>query len=91
MKPLQLYKLKNIKYLDQKYFILNIKILGYSSLIITLLLASGFTLWQMFEYYDSLFYISDSIYGSNLFMTIEFHSFHILIGTMFWVLLYIEC
>ena len=37
----------------------------------------------MFEYYDSLFYMSDSIYGSSFYMTTGFHGFHVFIGTVF--------
>jgi heme/copper-type cytochrome/quinol oxidase subunit 3 len=54
-----------------------------NSLIITILLASIFTLLQYFEYVTSPFSISDGIYGSVFFMTTGFHGFHVLIGTCF--------
>ena len=53
------------------------------ALIITLILATLFTSLQAFEYFDSPFTISDSVFGSCFFMTTGFHGFHVFIGTIF--------
>lgn len=49
----------------------------------TLLLAFFFTACQAYEYVESLFFISDSVYGSTFFLLTGFHGFHVLIGTIF--------
>nr|QZI86066.1 cytochrome c oxidase subunit III [Ischnobaenella hainana] len=53
------------------------------SLTLTVMLGMYFTLLQGFEYYESSFTISDSIYGSCFFMMTGFHGIHVIIGTMF--------
>jgi cytochrome c oxidase subunit 3 len=53
------------------------------SLVITILLAIVFTGLQVFEYCNSNFTISDSIYGSTFYMATGFHGFHVFIGTCF--------
>nr|UGK73326.1 cytochrome c oxidase subunit III [Signoretia aureola] len=53
------------------------------SLIMTIILGMYFTLLQMYEYYESSFTISDSIYGSTFFMSTGFHGLHVIIGTIF--------
>jgi len=58
----------------------------YSSqiaLVLTIVLATIFTLLQVFEYLNSPFSISDGIYGSTFFMTTGFHGLHVFIGTCF--------
>nr|AFN27597.1 cytochrome c oxidase subunit III [Diadromus collaris] len=53
------------------------------SLMITVILGFYFTTLQMFEYKESMFSISDSIYGSTFFMITGFHGLHVIIGTLF--------
>lgn len=54
-----------------------------SSLHMTILLALMFTVMQYVEYVESMFNISDGIYGSTFFLTTGFHGLHVLIGTTF--------
>lgn len=51
-------------------------------LIFTVLLAMFFTALQMFEYYESAFFMSDGVYGSTFFLMTGFHGFHVIIGTI---------
>nr|AFI23518.1 cytochrome c oxidase subunit III [Coridius chinensis] len=53
------------------------------SLFITIMLGVYFTMLQGYEYMESSFCISDSIYGSSFFMATGFHGFHVIVGTTF--------
>nr|UFI48422.1 cytochrome c oxidase subunit III [Gunungidia aurantiifasciata] len=53
------------------------------SMIITILLGVYFSMLQLYEYIESPFCISDSIYGSTFFMSTGFHGIHVIIGTIF--------
>nr|YP_011017064.1 cytochrome c oxidase subunit III [Saldoida armata]WQB61742.1 cytochrome c oxidase subunit III [Saldoida armata] len=53
------------------------------ALTITVMLGIYFTTLQAYEYKESSFSISDSIYGSSFFMATGFHGIHVIIGTMF--------
>nr|YP_006234422.1 cytochrome c oxidase subunit III [Robertsicus elaphensis]AET63069.1 cytochrome c oxidase subunit 3 [Robertsicus elaphensis] len=53
------------------------------SLKITIFLGLMFTIFQLWEYFQALFSISDSIFGSTFFLTTGFHGIHVIIGTMF--------
>nr|QPA36040.1 cytochrome c oxidase subunit III [Camarochiloides weiweii] len=53
------------------------------SLFLTVILGLYFTALQGFEYYESSFTISDSVYGSCFFMATGFHGIHVIIGTTF--------
>nr|AJG02512.1 cytochrome c oxidase subunit III [Euplectus karstenii] len=52
-------------------------------LIFTVILGMYFSMLQMYEYIESPFTISDSIYGSSFFMATGFHGIHVIIGTTF--------
>nr|ATC73074.1 cytochrome c oxidase subunit III [Cicadellinae sp. EMHAU-2015-Zz060410] len=53
------------------------------STILTICLGIYFSLLQLYEYMESPFCISDSIYGSTFFMSTGFHGIHVIIGTIF--------
>nr|AFY16824.1 cytochrome c oxidase subunit III [Leptobelus sp. HL-2012] len=53
------------------------------SMMITITLGIYFSLLQLYEYYESSFSISDSVYGSSFFMSTGFHGIHVMIGTTF--------
>nr|YP_010586243.1 cytochrome c oxidase subunit III [Himalopsyche malenanda]UZZ44005.1 cytochrome c oxidase subunit III [Himalopsyche malenanda] len=53
------------------------------SLAITVTLGFYFTMLQYYEYLESSFSISDSVYGSTFFMATGFHGLHVIIGTIF--------
>jgi len=54
-----------------------------SGLLITILLATIFTLCQVYEYINAPFDISDSVYGSTFYMLTGLHGGHVIIGTIF--------
>lgn len=52
-------------------------------LIITVILGVYFTILQGYEYYEAIFSIRDSVYGSCFFIATGFHGIHVIIGTTF--------
>uniref|UniRef100_UPI0030FE5488 cytochrome c oxidase subunit III n=1 Tax=Ixodes trianguliceps TaxID=347913 RepID=UPI0030FE5488 len=59
---------------------------AFKSLLITIILGLLFTTLQSWEYIESQFSISDSIFGSTFFMTTGFHGIHVIIGTTFLII-----
>nr|YP_010363517.1 cytochrome c oxidase subunit III [Atkinsoniella tiani]YP_010363543.1 cytochrome c oxidase subunit III [Atkinsoniella warpa]UNZ12618.1 cytochrome c oxidase subunit III [Atkinsoniella tiani]UNZ12644.1 cytochrome c oxidase subunit III [Atkinsoniella warpa] len=53
------------------------------STMLTIYLGVYFSILQLYEYIESPFCISDSIYGSTFFMSTGFHGIHVMIGTIF--------
>nr|QZZ18260.1 cytochrome c oxidase subunit III [Dikraneurini sp. SL-2021a] len=53
------------------------------SMLVTMTLGIYFSILQLYEYIESTFCISDSIYGSTFFMATGFHGLHVIIGTTF--------
>nr|YP_011017398.1 cytochrome c oxidase subunit III [Amblyomma parvum]WQF69061.1 cytochrome c oxidase subunit III [Amblyomma parvum] len=58
------------------------------SLKITVGLGFLFTFFQIFEYFQAQFSITDSIFGSTFFLTTGFHGIHVIIGTIFLIVSY---
>jgi len=52
------------------------------SLLLTIVLAIVFTMFQVLEYCEAAFTISDSVFGSCFYMATGFHGFHVFIGTI---------
>ena len=53
------------------------------SLISTISLAIFFTMIQAYEYLETSFSISDSVYGTTFFLLTGFHGIHVIVGTIF--------
>nr|YP_003734710.1 cytochrome c oxidase subunit III [Cotesia vestalis]ACH71094.1 cytochrome c oxidase subunit III [Cotesia vestalis] len=56
---------------------------SFFSLFMTVLLGLIFSYFQYLEYNESFFSINDSVYGSIFFMLTGFHGFHVIVGTIF--------
>lgn len=54
-----------------------------TGLLLTIFLAVFFTIFQVYEYLNSPFNISDSVYGSTFYMLTGLHGFHVIVGTLF--------
>jgi len=54
-----------------------------TSLLLTLVLASCFTAFQVYEYLNAPFHLSDGVYGSTFYMLTGLHGFHVFVGTLF--------
>jgi heme/copper-type cytochrome/quinol oxidase subunit 3 len=52
-------------------------------LIFTVTLGAIFTGFQILEYSEAAFCISDGVYGSTFFLATGFHGFHVLVGSIF--------
>jgi len=53
------------------------------ALVVTIILAIIFTAFQVIEYLEAPFTISDGIYGTTFFLATGFHGFHVFVGTCF--------
>ena len=56
-------------------------------LIITVVLGVYFTILQALEYFEASFTFADRIYGSTFFIATGFHGLHVLIGTLFLIVI----
>lgn len=60
----------------------------FISLIVTLVLGVYFVSLQGLEYYLRSFRISDSVFGSIFFLGTGFHGFHVIVGTLFLIVVF---
>lgn len=60
------------------------------SLIVTWILGLYFLSLQWFEYRIATFNISDSVYGSRFYMATGFHGFHVIVGTLLLIVIWIR-
>ena len=54
-----------------------------TGLLLTLVFATTFTLFQAYEYLNAPFNISDGIYGATFYSLTGLHGFHVIVGTIF--------
>lgn len=66
------------------------KLYAKDGLVFTIGLALLFTAFQVYEYIEAPFNISDGIYGSTFFMSTGFHGFHVIIGTTFIIVCFLR-
>lgn len=59
-------------------------------LLTTIILGLYFTSLQLFEYYEAIFSVSDSIFGATFFVATGFHGLHVIIGTTFLIVCFIR-
>lgn len=60
------------------------------SLVLTIILAIIFTLYQAYEYNMADFRLADGIYGSTFYMATGFHGFHVFVGTISLIICFIR-
>ena len=53
---------------------------------LTIILGLYFTFLQGLEYYEARFSFSDGIYGSTFFIATGFHGLHVIVGTIFFLI-----
>jgi len=58
--------------------------------VYTIFLAVLFIAFQVYEYREATFTISDSIYGASFYMATGFHGFHVFIGTCFIIVCFLR-
>ena len=56
---------------------------GVIAFSMTIFLAIVFTLFQVYEYVEAPFNLSDGVYASTFFVATGFHGLHVIIGTIF--------
>ena len=52
-------------------------------MVLTVVLGLVFTALQALEYYEATFTIADSVYGTTFYVATGFHGLHVIIGTLF--------
>lgn len=69
--------------LSHHYILLSNIYISKITLIFGILYGVIFLLFQVIEYFESSFRISDSVYGSLFYIITGFHGLHVFIGTLF--------
>ena len=59
-------------------------------LIVTILLGVYFSILQILEYFEASFTFADRIYGSTFFIATGFHGLHVIIGTLFLIVILVR-
>lgn len=59
-------------------------------LILTVILGVYFTILQGIEYYEANFTFADGVYGSTFFIATGFHGLHVIVGTLFLIVILIR-
>lgn len=57
---------------------------------LTWILGVAFTIFQVQEYQSSFFGLADRVYGTSFFMLTGFHGIHVLIGTIFLIVIFLK-
>lgn len=63
---------------------------AWKSLMVTWWLGFYFLLLQLFEYFSASFGINDSVFGSVFFIATGFHGLHVIIGSLFLIIMWIR-
>ena len=58
-------------------------------LIIKVILGIYFTILQELKYFEASFTFADRVYGSTFFIATEFHGLHVIVGTIFLLIILI--
>lgn len=61
-----------------------------NGLVLTIILGVLFLICQLYEYIYSLFSFSDRVFGSIFFIATGFHGIHVLIGTLFLLMIFLR-
>lgn len=59
-------------------------------ILVTVILGIYFSILQGYEYIEASFTIADSVYGSSFFIATGFHGLHVIIGTIFIIIILIR-
>ena len=59
-------------------------------LVLTVILGFYFSILQILEYYEASFTFADRVYGSTFFIATGFHGLHVIIGTLFLLVILIR-
>lgn len=55
--------------------------------MVTVILGIYFTILQGLEYFEARFTFADRVYGSTFFIATGFHGLHVLVGTLFLIVI----
>lgn len=64
--------------------------IAYNSLLATWILGIYFLFLQYYEYKNAMFRIRDSVFGSVFFVATGFHGIHVIIGSLFLIIIMVR-